>query len=266
MAKKIFQSIILIAILLASFAGAGSVQAWSGCGSTYTVQWGDTLSGIAANCGTTVYALQQANPGLGYWAYAGQVLYMPGGTWDDTGVSWNNGNGYTTYVVARGDTLKKIAARYGTTMQAIANLNGIYNYNMIYVGQRLSIPGGGYVPPAPSYNPPAPQYGSGYVIQRGDTLRKLAYRWGVTVWDILAVNPQISNASLIYVGQVISIPGSSGSSSGTYYNSAYYTVCRGDTLRIIANRYGTTVYNLQVLNPQIWNPNWIYAGMVIRVQ
>lgn len=254
MAKKVFQSIILIAILLASFAGAGSVQAWSGCGSTYTVQWGDTLSGIAAYCGTTVAAMQSANPGLGYWVYAGQVLYLPWATSE-------NGNGYFTYVVARGDTLKNIAARYGTTMAAIANLNGIYNYNLIYVGQRLSIPGGGYVPP---YIPPAPQSGSTYVIQRGDTLRKLAYRWGVTINEILAVNSQIYNPSLIYAGQVINIPNGSGSSGG--YNPAYYTVQRGDTLRIIANRYGTTVYNLQLLNPQIWNPNWIYAGMVIRVQ
>ena len=255
MAKKLYQSIIVIAILLASFAGAGNVQAWSGCGSSYTVQWGDTLSGVAAYCGTSVSAIQRANPGLGYWLYAGQVLQLPGS-------AWNSSNGYSTYVVARGDTLKIIAARYGTTMQAIASLNHIYNYDLLYVGQRLSIPGGGYIPPAPQYNPPAPQYGSTYVIQRGDTLRKLAYRWGVTVSAILAVNSQISNASVIYVGQVINIPGS----SGTSYSSAYYTVCRGDTLRIIANRYGTTVYNLQLLNPQIWNPNWIYAGMVIRVQ
>jgi LysM repeat protein len=255
MSKRIFQSIALIAILLVSFAGTGNAQAWSGCGSSYTVQWGDTLSGIAAYCGTSVSALKLANPGLGYWVYAGQVLQLPGAAWD-------NGNGYSTYVVARGDTLKKIAARYGTTMDAIASLNHIYNYNLIYVGQRLTLPGGGYVPPAPPYNPP-PVYGSTYVIQRGDTLRKLAYRWGVTINDILAVNSQIYNPSLIYVGQVINIPGG-GSSGG--YNPAYYTVCRGDTLRIIANRYGTTVYNLQLLNPQIWNPNWIYAGMVIRVQ
>jgi len=254
MSKRIYQSIALIAILLVSFVGTGSAQAWSGCGSSYTVQWGDTLSGIAAYCGTSVYALQSANPGLGYWAYAGQVLNIPGGTWD-------NGSGYSTYVVARGDTLKIIAARYGTTVGALASLNGIYNYDLIYVGQRLSIPGGGYVPPAPPYTPPS--YGSTYVIQRGDTLRKLAYRWGVTTNDILAVNSQIYNPSLIYVGQVINIPGGSSSSGNS---SAYYTVCRGDTLRIIANRYGTSVYNLQLLNPQIWNPNWIYAGMVIRVQ
>jgi LysM repeat protein len=250
MSKRIYQFIALIAVLLVSLVGAGSAQAGAACGSTYYVQWGDTLSGIAAYCGTTVAALQQANPGLGYWAYAGQVLQMPGSVWD--GGSWNS----STYVVMRGDTLKSIAARYGTTMDALASLNGIYNYNLIYVGQYLKIPNtGGYVPPAPSG-------GSTYAIQRGDTLRKLAARWGVSVNDIVAANPQIYNPSLIYVGQIINIPGG----FGTYYNPSYYTVQPGDTLRIIANRYGTSVYSLQVLNPQIWNPNWIYAGMVIRVQ
>ena len=252
MFKKTYQPIMILAILLAAFASAASpgiVLAWSGCGTTYTVQWGDTLSGIAANCGTTISALQLANPGQGSWVYAGQVLVLPG-------ASWNNGNGYSTYVVAHGDTLKAIAARYGTTLDALASLNGIYNVNLIYAGQRLTVPNGGYVPPPP------PPSGSTYVIQPGDTLRKLATRWGVTINDILAVNPQITNASLIYVWQVINVPGS----SGTPATPVYYTVQRGDTLRIIASRYGTSVYNLQVLNPQIWNPNLIYVGMVIRVQ
>ena len=73
---------------------------------------------------------------------------------------------------------------------------------------------------------------------------------------ILAVNPQILNASLIYIGQVINLPAAV---------PVYYTVCYGDTMRIIANRYGTSVYSLQVLNPQIYNVDLIYPGQVIRV-
>jgi LysM repeat protein len=250
MYKRIYQPIVILAVLLASFssvAGTGNALAWSGCGSTYTVRWGDTLYGIAAYCDTTASALQRANPGLGSWVYAGQVLVLPGAAWD-------NGNGYSTYVVAPGDTLKAIAMRYGTSMDALARLNGIYNYNLIYAGQRLIVPNAGsYVPPAP------PPGGSTYVIQPGDTLRKLAFRWGVTINAILAANPQITNPSLIYVWQVINIPGSSAA-------PVYYTVQRGDTLQIIAARYGTSVYSLQMLNPQIRNPNWIFAGMVIRVK
>jgi putative chitinase len=39
-----------------------------------------------------------------------------------------------------GDTLSGVAWRFGTTLWAIAQANGIWNYNLIYVGQRLHIP------------------------------------------------------------------------------------------------------------------------------
>lgn len=62
------------------------------------------------------------------------------------------------YTVVRGDTLFRIALRYGTTMQAIASANGIANYNRIYYGTRLAIPcaGGASFPTnAPYFPPPA---------------------------------------------------------------------------------------------------------------
>jgi LysM repeat protein len=163
--KRIFQLMIVLAILVASFASAGGALAWGGCASYITVQWGDTLSGIAAQCGTTVYAIQAANPGLGYWVYAGQVLYIPSG-------SSNPGN-YPppatggTYVIQVGDTLAKIANRFGTTVSAILAVNPqIYNPNVIYVGQVINLPAGSgnpnpYPPPPPTKpcNCPAPAPG-----------------------------------------------------------------------------------------------------------
>ena len=44
------------------------------------------------------------------------------------------------------------------------------------------------------------------MVQAGDTLGIIAARYGVTVWDLLALNPQIWNASLIFTGQVINVP------------------------------------------------------------
>src|SRR5690349_25134214 len=77
--KRTIQLLLFIAIFVSSFASAGSALAW-GCASYITVQWGDTLSGIAALCGTTQDAIRAANPGLGSWVYAGQVRYIPTGS------------------------------------------------------------------------------------------------------------------------------------------------------------------------------------------
>jgi len=61
---------------------------------------------------------------------------------------------------------------------------------------------------------------------------------------------------VIYTGQAITLPG----------DVATHSVQKGETLRIIANRYGTTVDALLALNPNIWNANLIYVGQVIRVR
>ena len=50
-----------------------------------------------------------------------------------------------------------------------------------------------------------------------------------------------------------------------YYND-YYTIKRGDTLSVLAARFGTTVARLMALNPHIKNANLIYAGDTIRVR
>ncbi len=247
--KRTLQTFLLLATLAASLVTTASAAASSACGASYVVQSGDTLSAIASRCGTTVAALRLANPGMGSWIYAGQTLWLPGATLDA-------GNGVTVYIVARGDTLKSLAARFGTTMSALANLNGIANYNLIYEGQRLSIPAGGSTPVTPPPPQPNPSAAGTYVVQWGDTMRKIASRLNVSLNDLIAVNPQIANPNRIYFGQVLNIPAT----------ASVYTVQRGDTLRIIANRFGTTVDALLRLNPQIWNANWIYTGEVIRVR
>jgi LysM repeat protein len=123
-----------------------------GCSSYVTVQWGDTLSGIAAQCGTTAAAIRSANPGLGWWVYAGQVLYIPSGYTSDPGSYYPSYGG--TYTVQWGDTLGKIAGRTGYSVHAILAVNPqIYNPSFIYAGQVINLPAGANVPP-PVYNPP----------------------------------------------------------------------------------------------------------------
>jgi LysM repeat protein len=136
--KSFAQIIVLFAILMASFASPGAVQAWSGCGGTYVVQWGDTISGIAAYCGTTVSAIYAANPGISGYLYAGQVLAMPGGYYCNCPQQVV----YTgTYTVQRGDTFAEIAKRYGISVNNLWAANPyIWDINLIYSGQVLNVP------------------------------------------------------------------------------------------------------------------------------
>ena len=111
------------------------------------------------------------------------------------------------YIVQRNDTLYGIALRYGVTVTAIAQVNGITNVSLIYVGQRLIIPTGGSAP-APTSPPPSggSACGSAYIVQRGDTLFQIALKCGVSMLDIASANNLI-NLNLIYVGQQLVMPG-----------------------------------------------------------
>ena len=107
-------------------------------GGTYVVVRGDTLSSIAARFGTTYQSLATANhladPNR---IFPGQVLAIHGSV--APGASSRSSS--STYRVVAGDSLSSIAARFGTTYQNLAALNGIANANLIEVGQVLRVSG-----------------------------------------------------------------------------------------------------------------------------
>ncbi|MBE0689865.1 MAG: LysM peptidoglycan-binding domain-containing protein, partial [Anaerolineae bacterium] len=126
--------------------------------------------------------------------------------------------GQTVHVVQAGENLFRISLRYGVSMSAIAQVNGIANINLIFVGQRLVIPIGGTTPvptavpgtPVPGSPTPVPPPVTGtYVVQRGDTLSAIARRFNTTVQAIAAANG-IANPNRIFVGQVLQISGGTG--------------------------------------------------------
>ncbi len=175
MTRKGFRFLILIAILLASFGTTGVAYAGSNCASTITVQWGDTLSGIALLCGTTVNAIRAANPGLGWWVYAGQVLNIPSGYVPEHGGPPAHGS---TYVVQWGDTLGKIAARTGCSLSALLAANPqIANPSLIYVGQVINLPAGAWIPKPP----PPPPCNCPSTPDTSLSTTKVAYKYGLYI-------------------------------------------------------------------------------------
>lgn len=103
------------------------------------------------------------------------------------------------YVVKAGDSLAAIAAAYGTTRDQLAAANGIKNPNILLLGQKL------IVPCKTGTKPPPGDACTWYVVQRGDTLTKIAVRFGTSVPAIVQRNG-MSNANLIYVGQKLCVP------------------------------------------------------------
>ena len=167
------------------------------------------------------------------------------------------------HIVQRGETLYSIAARYGTTSQAVANANGLRNPNTIYAGQRLVIPGGG----ASSGSATTSTTGGTYTVRPGDTLWSIATQHGTTIAAIRQANGLGSN--IIYAGQRLVLPGGSGSAGNTAGSVAsgsgqVYTVRPGDTLASIAYRHGTTVYAIASANG-LANPNYISPGQQLRI-
>jgi LysM repeat protein len=178
----------------------------------------------------------------------------------------------TIHIVQRGETLSSIAQRHGVSMSAIIAANNITNANLIFVGQRLVIPGVGSSP-GPGQPPTGGQV---HIVQSGDTLSRIAARYGVTLSALAAAN-NIANANLIFVGQRLTIPGSGPvatqpPASGTQpppatqappASGGTYTVQRGDTLWAIAQRFGTTIAAIQSANNL--NTTVIFIGQVLTI-
>lgn len=101
-----------------------------------------------------------------------------------------------------------------------------------------------------------------YVVQPGDTLAIIARRFGVTVEDILRVNPGLVNQPFIYPGQIIHIP---IPGELPVPRAALYIVQPGETLAGIAAKFNVPVAALLQANPQITDPNLIFPGQIIAI-
>ena len=132
---------------------------------TYTVKAGDTLTSIATRFDTTVAILQQLNGlGTGDLIQVGQTLKLPVAS--DTPASASAGSGAAYYVVQPGDSLYRIALRYGMTERDLADYNEIANPDLISVGQALAIPvNSSLVKPGLIIDPPSVGQGKTIEIQ-----------------------------------------------------------------------------------------------------
>ena len=243
----------------------------------YTVQSGDTLSGIANRFSTTVNHLASlndiSNPNR---IYVGQRLLVRQQTSSQTNTNNTNTSSNTTntsssatgtYTVQSGDTLSGIANKFGTNYESLANLNNISNPNRIYVGQVLKLSANSNTASSAHQATTNATPAGSYTVNAGDSLSAIAYIF-VMIYESLASLNNISNPNRIYVGQVLKL--SSGSTVSNVVNhstasaAGSYTVKSGDSLSAIAARYGMSYETLARLN-NISDPNRIYVGQTLNL-
>ena len=168
----------------------------------YTVRWGDTLTAIAHNHGVGVWRLARRNHirvrGI---LREGTVLVIPG--------SGSHGRRIATYTVRPGDTLSGIAARFGTSLAALARRNHRPPYATLVIGTRLRVPSGGgrraHHSARRHHGGGRPHFRGRYRVVPGDTLSGLAMRFRTTVGRLARANFMGVN-SLLISGRVISFP------------------------------------------------------------
>jgi len=193
---------LAVAMLLAAVPAAAASPLRAPEQTNHLVQPGDNLYRLALRYGTTVNAIVAANGLTNPNAiYVGQRLVIRTGSSSTTSGSPPATTTSSYYVIQRGDTLSGIALRHGVTTWALVTANGLSSPNMIYAGQRLTIPGTGT-----SSSTTLPDAPDTYVVRPGDILSRIAQRFGTSAYTLARLNG-IANPSLIYVGQVLRLSG-----------------------------------------------------------
>lgn len=158
---------------------------------TYIVSPGDSLSVIAKKFNTSVQAIKIANNLTGDTIYIGQKLSIPKENADKS----EQQQAPSTYTVVTGDSLSAIAKKFNTTVNAIKSANNLTR-DMIYIGQKLTIPG--------EAKEAVQQTFINHTVVSGDTLSGIAKRYNTSVNQIKQANNLKSD--LIRIGQVLKIP------------------------------------------------------------
>jgi N-acetylmuramoyl-L-alanine amidase len=217
----------------------------------HQVKSGESLSVIAAKYDTTTSALKRYNNLRSSVLAIGQEINIPG---DNIALAAAKENRILTrpasvHRVKSGESLSVIASHYGTTTENLREHNQLRTTSLL-IGQRINIPRAGYISPAhvQKADPTV------HKVKSGESLSVIASYYGTTTSDLKRYNKMRS--STLLVGQKIKIPTSMG-------QLTKHKVRSGESLSVIANRYGTTTDLLKSFNQL--RSNSLLIGQVLTI-
>ncbi|MDY7431570.1 LysM peptidoglycan-binding domain-containing protein [Bacillus sp. V26] len=195
MKKQIITATTAVVLGSTLFAGAASAQ-------SVKVKKGDTLWDLSKKYGTTISKIKSENKLHSDIIYAGQTLSING---KSAASSSKSSSSSSTYKVVSGDSLWKISKKYGMTINELKKLNGLKS-DLLRIGQVLKVKGSSSSSSSGSSSV-STSATSTYKVVSGDSLSKIAKKYGTTVSKIKSLNGLKSD--LIYVGQVLKVKGTS---------------------------------------------------------
>lgn len=224
----------------------------------YILRKGDTFYRIGEIYDVTVEDLEEANPDLDPDRLpVGMMVKIP--VYPCCLRKKPEPCGGVDYVVQRGDTLRGIAAMYRVPLREVLRANPeIKNPDRIRPGMVVRIPTG-YVEAIP------------YVVRRGDTVWRIAAKYGISAGALLHANPQLGNVDRISPGDVLQVPLGKGLRETEEERSfepeypSIYSVQSGDTLSVVAERFGTTVDRLRMANEGVDDDDALFPGQQLIV-
>ncbi len=170
------------------------------------------------------------------------------------------------YTVIPGDTLMGIASKYGISLGTLERYNGLNNYSVLRVGERITIPGISHIKTAPANLQLA------YVVVKpGMTLWSISHDYNVSLNTIRIINHISGND--IHAGEKIFIKRKGFNSKYSYIHNnhpqanqgfLHYRVKFGDSLYSIALKFHGNIKNIMADN-NIKNPNAIYPGEILKI-
>lgn len=245
-----------VPLLMAAVVAGG--PGWT----TYFVEPGDTLSGIARRHATDVHSLARIN---GVTAPddlpAGARLTVPVPPSNPASQARrkaiasglhpveHSGVPAVTYRVRDGDTVSEIAIRTGASERALLAANGLRSSSLIRAGQTIVLPS----LPVHRAQRRAARRGARpvvHVVRSGDTVSAVAQRYGIPVAPVLRAN-RLTSASVIRPGQKLVLPGAAARPRRTASGASsisVHVVRRGETVTAIARRCGVGVPAVLAMN------------------
>ena len=295
---------------------------------THKVKGGETLSSIALKHGCTVKQIYAENGGERKLRTlrVGQVLYLPytpeqldeierrkelrlkqaaearkaaveraKATADSARERAMNAR-VTTHTVEKGDSLSRIARKYGTSVAELQQANGgADKLKTLRVGQVIRLPQSGIAPkaeslpvkeaPKPAVKAESPAF---HTVESGDTLSRIARKYGTTVAELQQANGGAGKLKTLRIGQKIVLPGAGQSEADSVSDAAAalselkaaqaapvqtpvkaapakpaaskavksgqpesYKVQPGDTIWAITHRFGMSEAEFKALNPSV---------------